>query len=239
MKKYIALLSLLVISIFYSCTSDEIDAYGDTNYVSFVKEIKDTTRFSFFFYPEDEVQYAIQVKLVGRFLTEETDFYISVDENKTTLDKELYSIPEKFSFGAGQLLDTIYIMLKNRPDLFTNKYLLKLDIEDGANISSARGIFGSAVLYVSDMAERPEWWTPTYPVEGGDVDWNSIEWSYLGPYSREKYEAFMEATGEGDLTGWGPGELRSICREFSIWLKEQVPARLEANGEPIEISIIG
>lgn len=240
MKKYITLLLLVVISICYSCTKDGIDTYGNINYVSFVKNQNDTTKFSFFFYIKDEVEYPIQVKLIGNFLTEDTDFYIKVDDAKTTLDKELYTIPDKFTFRANQLLDTIYIKLKNRPDLLTNKYILKLNIEDGVNILSSNGPYGTTVLYVSDMAERPEWWTLMDP-PGNDGPWDltSIEYAYLGVFTKEKYEAFMKATGESDLSGWSHSELRSISLKFSHWLKEQVPALLEANGDLIEVEVIG
>lgn len=240
MRKYIALLSLVVISISYSCTRDEISTYGDKNYVSFAKDHNDTTKFSFFFHINDEVEHPIRVKLVGNFLTEDTDFYIKVDESKTTLDKELYIIPEKFTFRANQLFDTIYIKLKNRPDLIDNKYLLKLNLEDGVNIASSRGPYGSALLYVSDMAERPEWWTlQAPPGHTGAYIKTSIEFAYLGTYSKAKYEAFMEATGETDLTGWGPGELRRVCLTFLYWLNEQNPPATEENGDPITIKIIG
>lgn len=240
MKKYIAILSLMSLSIFSSCTIDEIDTYGETNYVSFVKKMTDTTRFSFFFFAEDDVQYPLQVKLVGQYLAEDTEFYLEVDDAKTTLNRSLFEIPERFTFRAGQLLDTIYIRIKNNDDLLINKYVLQLNIMDGKNISSSKGPYGTAVVLVSDQTERPEWWTLIRP-QGpeGPTDIGSIEWLYLGPFSREKYEAFIEATGVYDLTGKTLDEIRSYSLQFLHWLKEQDPPRKEANGVEITIPVIG
>lgn len=230
----------MVLSIFSSCTIDEIDTYGNTNYVSFVKKMVDTTKFSFFFFVEDDVQYPLQVKLVGQFLAEDTEFYLEVDETKTTLNKNLFEVPEKFTFRAGQLLDTIYLRIKNSDDLLINKYVLQLNIKSGKNLASSKGPYGTAVLLVSDQTERPEWWTLTYPQgPDGPLDQASIESVYLGPFSREKYEAFIEATGVHDLTGKTLDQIRSYSLQFLYWLKEQDPPREEANGESIKIPIIG
>lgn len=240
MKKQIVILSLIVLSICNSCNIDEIDTYGDTNYVSFVKKMTDTTKFSFFFFSDDDVQYPFQVKLVGQYLAEDTEFYLEVDESKTTLSKNLFEVPEKFTFHAGQLLDTIHIRFKNSDDLLVNKYILQLNIKSGKNITSSKGPYGTATILVSDQTERPEWWTLLEPQgPGGPVNVAAVERIYLGPFSREKYEAFIEATGVYDMTGKSLDEFRSYSLQFLYWLREQDPPRKEANGEDIKIPIIG
>lgn len=238
MKKYSAVLFIIMLTICFSCKKEKIETYSSNNYVAFVKEIKDTTFMSFFFFVEkDEIEYPLEVKLIGNILTKDTEFHIAVDEAKTTLNKSLYTIPEKFIFSAGQIIDTMYIKLKNDPDLEKNRYRLQLRITDGTELFSANSPYTTMVMFVSNQAEKPDWWTLNYDTEGNRVN-NSVERIYLGPYSRRKYEAFIKATGFTDI-GKTDGERRIRCVTFLHYLNAQNPKLEEEDGTFITIPIIG
>lgn len=238
MRKYIAILSLVVVSIFYSCSEEGIKPYGGRNYVAFSKEIKDTTLFSFFFFANaPEVTYPIEVKLVGKFLEKDSKFNIVVDEARTTLSNSLYTIPESFTFRAGLLKDTVYITLKNNADLIENQYRLQLNITDGSELLSANGPFGTAVLMVSNKAEKPSWWTY---VVGLDGSYNpiSVEGQYLGAYTRKKYEMYIKVTGRTDL-GENYTEYRIYSLKFKHWLDVQDPKVLDEDGRVMTVPVAG
>lgn len=239
MKKYILVLSLAIFSVFYSCKKETIGVYSSNNYVAFVKEMKDTTIFSFFFYPNDEVKFPCEVKLIGKILDKDTEFSVVADETKTTLDKSLYSIPQTFKFRAGRVTDTIFITLKNNADLVANQYVLQLKIKDGKELFSAKSNYATAVIMVSDKAERPAWWTLLFDADGNQ-NRGSVEQLYLGAYSRKKYELFMKVTGFSDLGEGGEMRIRSVL--FLQYLNEEAAKGTpvtEEDGTLMKVPVVG
>ncbi|MEG1738193.1 MAG: DUF4843 domain-containing protein [Odoribacter sp.] len=227
---YILSLTLLLLA---ACSEEQITSYNDEHFVYFVtneeaEEVADSTNVSFFFYSEDDIRYPLVVGLTGQPFEKDTKFRVEVDKEKTDLPKNLYDLPETFTFAANQVQDTVYVSLKNNAILQNKRYTLKIDIVDYEGIRTHRGKNGQRTLKVSDIAEKPDWWVE-----------NPIEWNYLGIYSRKKYELFLQVTGVGNLKGMDLGKVRILTLEFQHWLDSQNPKILDEDGNEMKTEIIG
>lgn len=216
----------LICSVFMACEHEKIEVYNADRYLSFETNIDDTLTFSFFFTLEEEYDYPIVVNLSGDLLEEDREFLVKVDD-ASTLESSMYSLPERFIFRKGLVSDTIRIRLKNHENLQTEELLLKLRIENSESFKSAGDIWGYSILSVSDIAVKPDWWD--------DV----IDRSYLGSYSKKKFELLMEATGISDMSEMGDGDKRIVALKFKHWLGKQDPIPDVENGGFISVPVIG
>ncbi len=229
---------ILLVWIAIGCSKKNIAIWEGEHYVYFTEEESksssdeispsDSISVSFFFYLEDEIQYPLEVGLTGQLLEKDTPFKVVVDKEKSNLPENLYSLPNQFIFGKGQVKDTIYIALKNDPILQDKKYDLKLDIVQDGTMLTHKGKNGSRLLKVSDIAEKPSWWLD-----------NPIKYRYLGEYSRKKYELFMKVTGESELNLDDLGKVRRLTLKFQHWLDSQEPKILDEDGNEMTTEIIG
>lgn len=229
---------IILLTIVFACSKKDIETWKGEHYVYFTESedlfygnesvTSDSLNVSFFFYIEDVIQYPLEVALIGQLLSEDTPFKVVADKEKTTLPENLYEMPEHFTFGKGQLKDTIYVTLKNDPILKTNKFDLKLDIVKEGSMLTHKGKNATRLLKVSDMVEKPDWWLE-----------NPIEWYYLGTFTAKKYEKFMEATGVSSLDLNDLAEVRLLTLEFQNWLDRQDPKILDEDGNEMKTEIIG
>ncbi len=227
LNRLIAVGSICLICLaFISCEHEKIEVYGSDRYLSFETNINDTLTFSFFFTLEDEYDYPVVVNLSGDLLEEDREFSVKVDD-ASTLESSMYSLPERFVFRKGLVSDTIRVRLKNHASLQSKKLLLKLGIENTDSFKSSGGIWGHTILSVSDIAVKPDWWDEV------------IDRSYLGLYSKKKFELLMEATGVSDMSTMGDGEKRIVALKFKHWLGKQEPIPDVENGGFISVPVIG
>ena len=225
MKRYFLIL-IGILFLFSACEEKQINAFSGSSYVSFVPSDIDTTSFSFFFQKEDIVQYPLYVQLMGDPGPART-FKLAANLEATTLNSSLYEIPEEFTFKEGAILDTIYITLKNDPDLLINQYLLVVELQDGGDLMSAKGAGARSIMTVTDRAVRPDWWDDRF------------ERDYLGKYSRKKFELFIQVTGEGDLGGKTATDKRRLSLKFKHYLESHDPIWDEENEEDMTVTVIG
>ena len=236
MKKYIA---LSLITLLCACSEKDVRPFEDKSHIAFCKMFTDTTVQSFFFFKEDEIEQLVEVKIIGPTPTEDLNFSIVVDEKVTDCPKALYDMPESYTFSAGQIVDTFYVKMRNSPEMGDKAYTIAFDLKDSENLSSPGIIWGRNVITISDIAEKPEWWTLLLDSEGNYVK-NSVESLYLGKYSRKKYELFMEVTGVADLTGMSSGVIRNLSIKFKRYLAAQDPKIFdEDNKEEMTVTVIG
>lgn len=229
---------ILLLSVVVACNKKDIETWTGEHYVYFTipekgssgdkNNVADSIDVSFFFYLEDEIEYALEVGLTGQLLSEDTPFKVVVDTDKSNLPDDLYVLPELFTFGKGQVKDTIRIKLKNSSILKDKKYDLKLDIVNYGNMLTHKGRNGSRLFKVSDIANRPTWWVE-----------DPIEEYYLGKYSRKKYEYFMQVTGATELDLNDLAKARLLTLEFQHWLDNQKPKIIDEDGNEMETKIIG
>jgi hypothetical protein len=114
---------------------------NDVSYVAFAKDMtKDTTRVCFEFYALEEgmdvkiAEVPIEVSVIGRIQDKDLEFTLSVDTEKSTFPMSQCILPEKCTIKHGQLLDTIYVKLKNSEDLKESTKLLVLKINEEGEV---------------------------------------------------------------------------------------------------------
>ena len=130
-------------SFFISCQEEGLVVNGnDVSYINFNKDItKDTTRICFEFYPMEEgmdvkiAEVPIEVAISGKVQDKDLEFTIGIDESLSTYPASQCILPEKCIFKNGQLLDTIYVKLKNSDDLKTATKYVALKINAGGEVS--------------------------------------------------------------------------------------------------------
>ncbi|WP_065218753.1 MULTISPECIES: DUF4843 domain-containing protein [Butyricimonas] len=249
MKKYIILL-FICIGMLTSCEEKGIMEYSDNSlYVSFEADAtKDSVILSFRAYPTGVVTWKVPVKAVGVWARENREYTISIDEEMTTLPADLYELPEKCVFPAGQDRDTIEITLYNGSILAEKAYRLVLKIDENDKVKEGELNYRRAIFQVSDKLERPKWWTELNGGYGYANVYNIAETYYLGSYSEVKYSMFLEELAKDNIVF--DGEDTAILKKYSLRLKYRVqdynddPANAgkplsDENGNPIIIPVVG
>ncbi len=207
-----------------SCNQREIPSFGDGRFIHFA----DTTTMvlSFAVLPgETEAELGVPLRMIGLPQGEDLGYEVAVvteGDDKTTLSAQSYSLPADPTFKGGGYRDTLVVTLNRTPDLKDAELTLTLELKTNGNYSADNRVFARKRIRVSDKLVRPEWWT------------QNISDIYLGPYSDIKYLAFIEATGEHDLTGVGSLDIGTMTREFVYWLRDKDEAGdtvYEADGE--------
>jgi len=244
MKRY-NILFLFVLSFFIqSCNTEKVDTFVDRHFVRFAYQDMDAseywkTNFSFAFLSKDatEYKYKIPVEMIGRTLTEDIYYSIEVDEEKTTLPEDSYSINSKNLFrscanGQDTLVFTLY--RKDALKLAEKTLFIRLLPTDKCGVYQPKlGEYSwdpmldcsSLELSVSDIMSKPLWWNTT------------IDLAYLGEYSKMKYDTFVQVTGIIDFGSLDSTYKRHYALMFKQWLSKN-PTR-EDNGELMKVTITG
>lgn len=224
MNKYIII--LLGILALLSCSEDKLDTYDTGNFLNFVQNSKtDSLEISFFFNPgKDELIIPLEFALTGNLLKEDKEFQMIVDTSSTAQEGS-YILPEKFVFKANKTIDTLYLTLRNTPELETGKYKLALRIEDNENFNPGFKNNCLRKIYFTSMVSKPKWWN------------EEIRGVYLGDFSAKKYLLFCEVTGQTDLTDINPSLIRQYALTFKRYLLDN-PTQ-EEDGSWMEVTVIG
>lgn len=240
-------------SFFISCQEEGLVVNGnDVSYINFNKDItKDTTRICFEFYPMEEgmdvkiAEVPIEVAISGKVQDKDLEFTIGIDESLSTYPASQCILPEKCIFKNGQLLDTIYVKLKNSDDLKTVTKYVALKINAGGEVSEGLATYSRAIIAVTDRLVKPEWWDYKDLYDG---EYSSVDQYYLGDYSDTKYRLFLKVLQENDDVLFD-GKDKVKLRKYSLQLKYMVkeinagrdpddPLRDET-GVIIEIPVVG
>ena len=164
----------------------------------------------------------MEVTLIGDLLTENTTYQLEIDKDSTTADPANYDVNLTQTFSAGQTKDFIDVKLFNK-DLAGKEVTLYLRIVENENFSPGLKSYRSARIIFNDIDSQPLWWS-------GD-----IETLFLGEWTPEKYEKFIESSGLIDLIGYEFSEIRKICLQF----KEDIRTNgwTEKDGSPMELPV--
>ncbi len=194
-----------------SCDQREIPTFGEERFIHFA----DTTTMvlSFAVLPgETEAELGVPLRMIGLPQGEDLGYEVAVvteGDDKTTLSAQSYSLPASPTFRAGGYRDTLVVRFNRTPDLKDMEFRLTLELKTNDNYSADHRVLARKLIRVGDKLVRPEWWT------------QNIADIYLGPYSDIKYLAFIEATGEHDLTDVGSLDIGTMTREFVYWLRDK------------------
>lgn len=202
---------------FTACKKEQIEVYQNGHFVQFINPVSDTTEFSFFYFPgKNEVQVAIPIKLIGHMPKHELHYSLEIDSEHSELTSNAYSFSSDLKFRSGMAQDTAYITFINQPDLASKKFLFCLKIKETSDVKVGQTNYATRIFRVSDMIAKPTWWN------------SDMDRFYLGIYSEKKFRAFMEVTGQGDLSIFTEGEQRILMLQFKYYLIKQ-----KENGTPL------
>lgn len=194
---------------------------NDTAYIIFDKDFtKDTTTVSFKMYNESEKpRIPISVKVFGQVQKEDLHFHVTVDESRTTLAPKLYKLPEDCVIKTGQEEDSIYVELDKSAEMQTQTFLLALQVVEEGKVKQGTKEYSRAIISVTDRLFKPDWWSVN---DAGTEDnpGNSVDWYYLGDYSEDKYQLFLNELKKDDVIF--DGKNKQILRKYAIKLKNTV-----------------
>lgn len=230
---YVALLAVF----FAACDKDEIQVFSAKNQIYFEKfymnalapgnEEADTTRASFFFYPDgtQEIKVKLVLQLSGMVLTSDLHFGLKAIQDAGTARDEEFELAKEYTFharpipeGVKEIRDTIEVTLKKSARLEElGEEGLRLVVELVPNERVELGQFERrrAVIVWTNVEGQPEWW---------DYE---VEWALLGKYTYEKYKLFLEVVEEaselnGDLIKESPAKAIDLVNQFKKWLNEHL-----------------
>lgn len=236
MKKFMIIFGLLAIG-FVSCKEIGLEENSNTiTYLSFTKDFStDSVSVSFLFYPEDRVEYPLELNILGKVPEQDVEYRLSVIKDSTTLNEKNYDLPETFVFRKGYLTDTAYITLTNSAELKNGNFTLWLQVEENENFQKGPFLHQKLRIIVTDKITRPAWW----PEE--DV----VQWYYLGLYSDKKYELLLEVTDQADFGEASMAERRILALKLKRYVEEWNAAHPddilmdEENNQPMTIPVAG
>lgn len=206
-----------------SCTKDAVDEYGEINYVYLANDSASINEvvpieYSFAFHPgADRDTVPVLVKLIGKLSDQDRVVTLTVDASETTAQAGDYELPAPMVLRAGRAVDTIALVLHNSDRLKTEKFRIRLMLNENEHFRLGPPDNRYIDITFSDMIARPGWWD------------NVVETNFLARYSDNKYRLFIEATGIADMTGLSETEQRAYAIIFRDFL-----ARGRENGEVYE-----
>lgn len=211
MKIYITIIA--IVFVLFSCSEEEPMSYHSERYLYFTTSLDSADlSVSFSHYPtSNEYKAGFEVNLMGELLTRETTYRVSVVDTGTTALPGEYVLDLEPKFGAGQLKDTLYVILKKTERLNDGPVTLMIKLEEGNGFIPGLKRNRTVKVHFNNVESKPLWWE-------GDII--SV---YLGEYSPEKYRHFLIAT-EVDATEIpvllkeNPTKLRMLALEFKDYL---------------------
>lgn len=233
MKKY--LYYILVLPLLFNlagCSEDEIMTYSDRDYILFTKYMQDSITFSFLPYPfQDQRECKIEVRLIGSPSDRDREYKISVMKEFTDAPEGSYELPQKCVLKAGEVVDSCVIILKKTPELSQITRKLTVRLEETSDFALGQSNRLATIINISNMISKPDWWNAT------------IERTWLGTYSKKKYELFiMVNNGMVTLNTGNTHEVRSCTLKLKNYLKQQAEKGqtvFEEDGTEMSVAYIG
>ena len=211
MKNYITIIA--IVFALFSCSEKETMTYQSERYLYFTTSLDSADlSVSFSHYPtSDEYKAGFEVNLMGNLLTEKANYRVSVVDTGTTALPEEYVLDLEPEFGANQLKDTLYVVLKKTERLSDGPVTLMIKLEEANGFIPGLSRNRTVKVHFNNVESKPLWWE-------GDII--SV---YLGEYSPEKYKHFLiatqiDATEIPVLLKENPTKLRLLALEFKDYL---------------------
>ncbi len=210
MKRLIFICTALAVAL-SACKSEEIPTYSGDSYIYFDKPSDRSTSVSFAVMPgEDEYELRIPVTVVGKMPSADKAFAVRVvttGDNSTTLSSASYELPDAPIIHAGLYKDYLSVILRRTTEIDGLEKKLVIAIDNNENYKVGMTAHSTATIFVGDLLIRPDWWT------------TQVSTIFLGPYSEEKYMAFITATGEWDMSEVNADDFVSYVRTFIYYLR--------------------
>ena len=213
MKIRLLFIVTLLAGIVSACGEKDIAVFEGRNQIYFEKfymnalypgtKEADTTRTSFFFFPENTKE--IKVKLV-------------VNLSGLELEKEYTFRKRALPTDMKEVKDTIEVSVLHSDrlaELGTDGVRLVVELVPNADVDLGQYERRRAVIVWSEVEAKPDWWT------------HEVEWTLLGAYSYEKYKLFLQVVDtEGEfnenLIKNYPARAIAMVTEFKQWLLDHL-----------------
>lgn len=169
------------------------------------------------------------MSLSGKMFDEDCSFKLEVVKEETTLDAANYDISGDFVFHKDRVADTIYITFKNSEILSSEIRRVVFRIADSEKYAQGNTPFRTAVVSISDIASRPEWWD--------EDEW--VIWANLGEFTIKKFELLIEANGGiPEITLDDSDMIRRCALTLKRYLEKYGPF-IDENGDEVSVPVIG
>ena len=228
MKIRLLFIVTLLAGIVSACGEKDIAVFEGRNQIYFEKfymnalypgtKEADTTRTSFFFFPENtkEIKVKLVVNLSGLELEKDLHFGLKTVEEGTTAKPEEYRLEKEYTFrkralptDMKEVKDTIEVSVLHSDrlaELGTDGVRLVVELVPNADVDLGQYERRRAVIVWSEV---------------------EAEWTLLGAYSYEKYKLFLQAVDtEGEfnenLIKNYPARAIAMVTEFKQWLLDHL-----------------
>ena len=237
MKRGIYFIFVVFVLLAVACNKDDISVFNGKHQIYFDKfymnalspgtEQADTTRASFFFYPDGtkSIQVKLAVQLSGTMLTSDLHFGLKAITDDGTAQAEEYALEEQYTFharpvveGDKEIRDTITVTLHRSDRLVAmGEEGIRLVVELVPNEAVELGQYERrrAVIVWTTVEPKPAWW---------DYE---VQYALLGEYSYEKYKLFLEVVEganefDGEMIKESPAKAIDMVNRFKKWLNEHL-----------------
>lgn len=237
MKRGIYIIFVTFALLAVACNRDEINVFNGKHQIYFDKfymnaiapgtEQADTTKASFFFYPDGtkSIQVKLAVQLSGTMLDSDLHFGLKAIADAGTAQPDEYTLEEQYTFharpvaeGDKEIRDTITVTLNKSDRLVSlGEEGIRLVVELVPNKMVDLGQYERrrAVIVWTNVEGIPEWW---------DYE---VQYALLGKYSYEKYKLFLEVVEgandfNGELIKENPAKAIDMVNQFKKWLNEHL-----------------
>ena len=130
---------------------------------------------------------------------------------------------------TGKVRDTCRITFIKTAEISTVALRLTLKLEPTADFLLGQTECRSAIIYVSNVVAKPNWWT------------DNVTRNYLGAYSDKKYRLFIQETGKADIDSDNIEELRYNTIIFKHYLQKKKDANemvREDDGTEMTVALV-
>lgn len=233
MKNYI--LTIFCLFLLFGCQEEKPDRFTDTRFIQFkLGETPGEEYYLFdfsFAFASDETEskvMAIPVIFKGHDIgkNEKLFFAVEVDKEHTTLPEDCFLLDREQAFRPESgYVDTMHVTLLRKAILKEESKMLRLRLVSNRDFETDIPYSLFVDIRVGDIFTRPEWWDQT------------VVKSYLGEFSKMKYDEFMKETGAYDFGALDPSEKRYYAIMFKRALEKK--PRLDENGSEMSVTVTG
>lgn len=237
MKRNISFMWVAFVVLLTACNKDEIKVFNSRYQIYFDKfyinalspgtEEADTTRASFFFYPEgtESIKVKLAVQLSGLTLASDLHFGLKAILDAGTARAGEFVLEDQYTFharpvpaGVKEVRDTIEVTLNHSArleEMGEKGICLVVELVPNENVDLGQYERRRAVIVWTNVEAKPDWW---------DYE---VQWALLGEYSYAKYKLFLEVVEgaselDGEMIKERPADAIDLVTRFKKWLNEHL-----------------
>jgi hypothetical protein len=228
MKKLLYITLCIVVTVFSSCSKDEVDVFDSNNYLSFKSS---TISYTFTFQDASvtDTLYKVPVQYAGRYMDKDAAFQWKVVDSLTTavagthykLVDGSMSVPANGNVGSGE------VQLLRTADMKNASFVLTLQLVDNGIFKT--GAIDLVKITITDKIVKPDWWDYTYNRYLGAYSPTKLRlWlEFMGvkdgsnPFDSPEYIVWLDyGTGNFIYKNYKDGQIKAATLSFKVWLRD-------------------